>query len=89
MHDQPLLFPPADAVPDIAIDATLVAPRLGLDVAGFRALMADGHVSVLCERGVGDDAGRYRATFYHHRARARFVVHAQGNVLHVEGGAEP
>jgi hypothetical protein len=89
MPDQPLLLPPADAMPDIAIDAALVAPRLGLDVATFRALMGDGRIGVLCERGIGHDAGRYRATFYHHHARARFVVDAQGNVLHVEPGDTP
>ena len=84
MHDQPLMLPSADAMPEIAIDAAVVAPRLGLDVATFRGLMDDGRVSVLCERGIGEDSGRYRATFYHHRARARFIVDAQGNVLHAE-----
>jgi hypothetical protein len=83
MHE-PLLLPPADAMPDIAIDGALVAPRLGLNVATFRALMAEGAIRVLCERGIGDDAGRYRATFYHRDARARLVVDARGNLLQGE-----
>lgn len=83
MHEQPFL-PAADAMPDIAIAAALVAPRLGLDIDTFRALMGDGRIGVLCERGIGDDAGRYRATFYHHDARVRVVVDAEGRVLHAE-----
>ena len=83
MHAQRLL-PAAEPMPDIAIDAALVAPRLGLDLDTFRALMDDGRIRVLCERGVGEDAGRYRATFYHHAARARLVVDAEGRLLHAE-----
>jgi hypothetical protein len=83
VHEQPVL-PAADPLAEIAIDAALVAPHLGLDVDSFRALMGDGAISVLCERGVGDDAGRYRATFYHHGARARLVVDAERHVLHVD-----
>ncbi|WP_133477563.1 DUF6522 family protein [Cognatilysobacter segetis] len=84
MHEQQRLLPGAEPMPDIAIDAALVAPRLGLDVDTFRALMDDGRIRVLCERGVGDDAGRYRATFYYHAARARLVVDAQGRLLQAE-----
>jgi hypothetical protein len=83
MHEQRFL-PAAEAMPDIAIDAALVAPRLGLELDTFRALMDDGRIRVLCERGVGEDAGRYRATFYHHAARARLIVDAQGRLLQAE-----
>jgi hypothetical protein len=46
--------------PAIEIDAALVAPRLGLTVAEFRQLMDQRRITVLSERGVGEDTGRYR-----------------------------
>ena len=67
--------------PDIEVDGALVADSLGLAVAEFRALMSDGKVRVLCERGTGEDAGLYRASFYHEGRRARIVVDAHGRVV--------
>lgn len=67
--------------PDIEVDGAVVAGGLGLPVADFRALMADGKVRVLCERGTGEDAGLYRASFYHEGRRVRIVVDAQGRVV--------
>jgi hypothetical protein len=67
--------------PSIEIDATRIARGLGLEVAAFRQLMADRKVTVLCERGTGDDAGRWRASFYYDGRRVRLVVDAEGNVL--------
>ncbi len=64
--------------PDIEIDGALVAQGLGLDVATFRELMTIRKVGVLCERGTGEDAGLYRASFYHEGRRVRLVVDASG-----------
>lgn len=64
--------------PDIEIDGDLVARGLGLDVDRFRELMAIRKISVLCERGTGEDAGLYRASFYHEGRRMRLVVDAAG-----------
>ena len=66
--------------PAIEIDAALVAPRLGLTVAEFRQLMDQRRITVLCERGVGEDAGRYRASFYYGDRRVRLVVEAAGRM---------
>ncbi|HET6435922.1 MAG TPA: DUF6522 family protein [Xanthomonadaceae bacterium] len=63
---------------EIPIDGTLVARTLGLDVASFRRLMDERRITVLCERGTGEDAGLYRASFYHEGRRARLVVDAAG-----------
>jgi len=71
----------APAPPPLEIDGAMVAQAIGLDVAAFRQLMADGKISVLCERGTGEDAGTWRASFYHGGRRARFVVDADGKVL--------
>lgn len=67
--------------PELEIDGALVAGAMGLDVAAFRQLMDDGKITVLCERGTGEDAGTWRASFYYGGRRARFVVDAQGNPL--------
>lgn len=61
------------STPVLDIEGALVARALSLDVADFRRLMDTGKVTVLCERGTGDDSGRYRASFYHAGQRARFV----------------
>lgn len=67
--------------PPIDIDGALVARTLNLEVEHFRQLMADGRISVLCERGTGEDIGRYRASFYFGRKRARFLLDADGQLL--------
>jgi hypothetical protein len=67
--------------PAIEVDAARIAPGLGLDVEAFRQRMANRKVTVLCERGTGDDAGRWRASFYHEGRRVRLVVDAEGHVL--------
>lgn len=64
--------------PSIEIDGALVARALSLDVAEFRQLMQNGKITVLCERGTGDDAGHYRASFYLGDRRVRFIVDAAG-----------
>lgn len=66
------------ATPQVEIDGALVARGLGLELAVFRRLMDERAVTVLCERGVGSDAGLLRASFYHDGRRVRLVVDADG-----------
>ena len=65
----------------IEIDAALVAWRLGLSVPEFRRLLEDRKITQLCERGTGQDAGLYRASFYYRGKRARLVVDGGGNLV--------
>ena len=69
---------------DVEIDGTLVADKLGLEVDAFRQLMHDRKVSVLCERGIGADAGLYRATFYFQDRRFRAVIEGNGRIVQTE-----
>lgn len=62
----------------LEIDGALVARALGLDVGDFRRHLDDGRITLLCERGTGEDAGCHRASFYHAGRRARFVSDAAG-----------
>jgi len=71
----PLELNPVRAV---EVDGALVAHGLGLEVEAFRKLMDDRQVTVLCERGTGEDAGLYRASFYYAGKRVRLVVDADG-----------
>lgn len=57
MHEQQRVLPGADPVPGIAIDAALVAPRVGLDVDIFRVLADEG-----CSRAPGEPGKRYLQT---------------------------
>lgn len=63
----------------VEIDAAIVADGLGLAPADFRQLMENRKVSVLFERGIGEDAGLYRASFYHEGKRVRLVVDETGS----------
>lgn len=62
----------------IEIDAAIVAAGLGLADSEFRALMEQGKIALLCERGVGADAGLYRASYYYKGKRLRLVVDRDG-----------
>lgn len=69
---------------EIEIDGSLVAAGLGLEVEVFRQLMHDRKVSVLCERGTGEDAGLNRVTFYFQDRRFRALVTRDGQILKTE-----
>ena len=67
-----------DRSPNLEIDGAMVARELGLETDQFRQLMADGKIRVLCEKGTGEDSGTWRASSYHGKRRARFVVDSRG-----------
>jgi hypothetical protein len=74
---------PLDVNPslEIEVDGALVARGLGLPLAEFQQLMDDRKVTVLCERGIDEDDGTYRASFYYEGRRVRLVVDAEGQLL--------
>lgn len=74
----------AEAAVSVDIDGALVARSLGLEPEAFRQLMSDRKVTVLCERGIGEDAGLYRATFYFQERRFRAVVDSSGRIVQAE-----
>jgi hypothetical protein len=69
------------ALPSIEIDSALIAPGLGLDPVEFQRLLDTGKIRVLCERGTGEDAGSYRASFYLDDRRVRLLLDASGQLL--------
>lgn len=75
----------AETAGSIEIDGDRVAAGLDLPVDTFRQLMKDRKISVLCERGIDEDAGLYRARFYYGPQRFRTVVNARGEIMESAG----
>jgi Family of unknown function (DUF6522) len=65
----------------IQIEASIVARGLELEPAAVQAMIRNGEITSLCERGVNEDAARYRLTFFHKSRRVRLVVDANGTVV--------
>jgi hypothetical protein len=68
-------------LPRIEVDAATVAHALDLELEVFRDLMDTGGIRTLTERGVGDDLGRYRLSFWFGKRRFRMITDAAGRVL--------
>jgi len=65
----------------LSVDAALIGEGLSIDPAQVQPLMRAGHLTSRCEQGIGEDAGRFRLTFFHRRQRLRLIVDAAGNIL--------
>jgi Family of unknown function (DUF6522) len=65
----------------IQVDATIVAEGLGIEPSLVQERMREGKITSLCERGIADDNGRYRLTFFSENRRFRLVVDEMGNVV--------
>ncbi len=65
----------------IEIDASLVAKGLRITPEALRAALRDGQVTRTVEKGEGEDAGRFRVTFFSPTRRLRLLFTADGDVL--------
>lgn len=65
----------------VGIEASLIAADLGLDPSQVLESMRAGQLTALCERGVAEDAGRYRLTFRREDRRLRLIIDEHGQVL--------
>ncbi|MGH8169049.1 MAG: DUF6522 family protein [Steroidobacteraceae bacterium] len=66
---------------EVSIDAALIASELELEPAGVLEAMRAGRLTSRWERGVDNDADRYRVTFFHGNRKLCLVVDANGLVL--------
>jgi hypothetical protein len=55
----------------VHIDASIVAQGLGFEPSFVQTMIRKGEITSLCERGVDEDAGRHRLTFFHKNRRFR------------------
>ncbi|MFZ0148372.1 MAG: DUF6522 family protein [Xanthobacteraceae bacterium] len=78
--------PQAKAVVDfeqgtLSIDAAVIGRGLNVEPSLIPVRMREGRITVLCERGYDEDAGRYRLTFFYEYRRFRLVVDEAGNAV--------
>jgi hypothetical protein len=65
----------------LCIDAAVIGQGINVEPSLVQVRMREGKITVLCERGVDEDAGRYRMTFFHENRRFRLVVDEGGNAV--------
>jgi len=63
------------------IDARVIGAGLGLEPAQVQALMQAEKISLLCERGTGEDQGCHRITFYYAGRRFRILIDTAGRIF--------
>lgn len=66
---------------NVYIEAALIAADFGLDARGVLEAMRTGRMTSVCERGVDDDAGHYRVTFFYENRQLRLTVDTNGQLL--------
>ncbi len=65
----------------IQIDASLISESLGHEPFEVQRLMHERKLTGRCERGVDEDAGRYRLTFFHENRRLRLITDNTGRII--------
>jgi hypothetical protein len=75
------------AASPIEIEASVIGGGLGIEPSQVQAQLQEGKISTLCERGIGEDQGRYRVTFYCGKRRFRILTDECGNII--EASARP
>ena len=63
------------------VDALDLGPLLDVPPAQVPALMREGEITSQFATGVGEDAGRFRLTFYYNQKRLRLTCLDDGTVL--------
>ena len=65
----------------IQIDASIIGRNLGLEPFEVQRLMHEGKLTSSCERGIDEDAGRFRLTFFHGNRRLRLITDNTGRII--------
>jgi hypothetical protein len=65
----------------IVVDAEVIGSSLGICENLVQPLMREGKITTLSERGIDDDAGTWRLTFFYDSRRARLIVSEHGHIL--------
>ena len=63
------------------VAAEAVASGLGVAPADVPELLRTGRITSLCEKGLDEDAGSYRLTFFHGNRRLRLMVDERGRIF--------
>jgi hypothetical protein len=65
----------------LSIDATVIGRGLNVEPSLVQGQMREGKITVLCERGVNEDTGCHRLTFFYRNRRFRLIVDEEGNAV--------
>lgn len=66
---------------EFSVDAAVIAEGLRIHPTKVLAGMRHRRITSLCERGIDEDEGRYRLTFFYARRRFRLVVDETGTII--------
>jgi hypothetical protein len=66
---------------DFVVDAALVGELLQLPAPDVPALMREGRITSVCERGADEHEGEFRLTFFYGNRRARLATDSAGHIL--------
>lgn len=66
---------------EFSVDAATLAEGLRLHPKLVQTRMRQGKITSLCERGIDQDAGRYRLTFFYSRRRFQLLVDEAGTII--------
>lgn len=66
---------------EFVVDARLLGELLSVPVSRVSALMREGAITSICERGVDDHEGEFRLTFFHLSRRARLSTDIAARIL--------
>lgn len=84
-QETPLPKPPERVVEfsdnTFLVDAALIGELLQIPASRVPALMRDGKITSACERGVDENAGEFRLTFFYRNRRARLGTDPEGRIL--------
>ncbi len=63
------------------VDAQIIADAFGLTTSEVQSLMQSGAITSRCEKGVDEDEGRWRLTFFHNSRAFRLTVDENSRIL--------
>lgn len=66
---------------DFTVEAKIIAEGLDLPEHAIARAMSSGAITTRFERGEGEDAGRYRLSFFHRDKVLRLTVDEAGTIL--------
>lgn len=63
------------------VDAALLGELLDMPASRVPILMREGAITSVCERGVDDNEGEFRLSFFHRNRRARLSMDTAGRIV--------
>jgi Family of unknown function (DUF6522) len=74
------------------VDASIVAEGLSISPELLLERMREGRITSLCEKGEGQDSGRFRLSFFSEHCRFSLIVDESGKIVRrsaIDFGARP